>query len=94
MASITITIPVDKEQWVLNGLKFRYGYQETITNPAFDPSIGMDPSTNPLTIPNTQTIGQLTKEMLIDHLKKEVTQGYIIEQWRLIGLEESSTNLT
>ena len=91
---ITITIPNDQEAYMIDGLKFRYAYQETITNPVFDASIGEDPSTNPLTIPNTQSIAELTEAMLREHLKKEATQGYIIDQWRILGIQEDNVNLT
>jgi hypothetical protein len=63
MATITITIPVDKEDWVLNGWGVRFGYQTGVTNPdfddrthipnpAYDDQIPEDPETNPSTIPN------------------------------------------
>jgi hypothetical protein len=63
MAQITINIPVDKEDWVLDGWGAKFGYQTGVTNPSFDDrtdipnpayddQIPEDPETNPSTIPN------------------------------------------
>ena len=47
-ADFLITIPDDKVQGVVDAFASRYNYQETITNPDYDPE---DPESEP-TIPN------------------------------------------
>jgi len=94
MATITINIPVDKEEWVLNGLAIRYGHEDTIPNPLFDEELEEDSSTNPATIPNPQSKAQFAKARIIDHIKAEVTQGYILQQWDIHRVEEENLNIT
>jgi len=100
MAQLIITIPDDKASYILNGLALRFHYQDQIqnpdynldmiSNPAFDASIGEDPSTNPLMIPgpnyndiefipNPETKAQFARKKVIEFIKYEVAHGYRIE---------------
>jgi len=94
MATITINIPVDKEDWVLNGLALRYNYTDNVANPSFNNELPEDPITNPTTIPNPETKAQFVKARLIDHMKVEATQGHIKEQWGLKKAEEDTVVLS
>lgn len=77
MASININIPDDKAQWLVQGLATRFGYSDFLPNPDFNPTLPIDASTNPDTIPNPQTKVQFAKAMVIEFIKKEAAQGYI-----------------
>lgn len=63
MSQITINIPADKVDWILDGFSFRYNYQDTIPNPTYDAMVEIanpdydpgqpeDPDDNPSIIPN------------------------------------------
>lgn len=76
MAIITINIPVDKEDWVLNGFAIRFGYQLKVTNPAYDNELPIDPVTNPQTIDNPETLPAFSKRMIIHMIKAEANTGH------------------
>lgn len=76
MATITINIPVDKEQWVLDGFKIRFNYQEQVDNPDFDSQQPVDAVTNPLTIPNPESLEAFAKRMIIHMIKSEANVGH------------------
>ena len=69
MATITINIPVDKEQWVLDGLALAYDYQENIENPLFDGEIPEDPIGNPRNIPNPESKAVFTRNKIVEYIK-------------------------
>jgi hypothetical protein len=69
MATITINIPDNVLQRVVNGVAVAHGYQERIPDPA-----------NPdATIPNPQTRAQFAKAMLVKFVKDSVKQAEAIE---------------
>ena len=76
MATITINIPVDKEDWVLDGFAIRFAYQETVDNPDFDNQLLVDSETNPLTIDNPESKPQFAKRMIIHMIKNEANIGH------------------
>ena len=76
MATITINIPTDKEDWVLDGLAIRFSYQEQLPNPTFNSGEPVDPITNPETIDNPETKPQFVKRMLIHIIKTEANTGH------------------
>ena len=94
MAQIIINIPTGDEIWVFDGIKKRYGYQDNIPNPAFDDQIPEDPTTNPSTIPNPQSVEDFTKEKTIDLLLDEAAQGYDNDNRLVTIAAKEATNLT
>ncbi len=46
-----------------------YGYQATVTNPAFNPALPVDPITNPATIPNPQSKAAFFNRQLTQFIK-------------------------
>ena len=76
MATITINIPTDKEDWVLDGFAIRLGYSPQVPNPTYDPGEPTDPITNPETIDNPETKPQFTKRMIIHIIKTEANTGH------------------
>lgn len=84
--SITITIQNDaKAIELLNAFCFRFGYQDTIANPAFDDLLPVDPQTNPLSIPNPQSKKNFIKEntilwwreIAVHGKRKEMEQSFV-----------------
>jgi hypothetical protein len=94
MATITINIPVDKEDWVLDGLAVSFNYQTDIPNPLFDDQLPEDPIENPLTIPNPVTKAGHAKAGIIEVIKDRATQGHITNHWVSEGLNKDSVILT
>jgi hypothetical protein len=94
MAQLIIDIPAEDETWVFDGIKKRYGYQDNIPNPMFDDQIPEDPTTNPSTIPNPQSIEDFTKEMAIEGLLDEAAQGYDNDNRLATIAAKEATNLT
>jgi len=76
MATITINIPTNKVDWVLDGFAIRFAYQETVNNPDFDSEIPVDPETNPQTIDNPETLPAFAKRMIIHMIKSEANVGH------------------
>lgn len=76
MATITINIPTDKEDWVLDGFAIRFGYQLQVENPDFDNKLPVDSETNPLTIDNPETLPAFAKKMIIHMIKSEANVGH------------------
>ena len=76
MATITINIPTDKEDWVMDGFAIRYGYQSQVDNPDFNNQIPVDPVTNPLTINNPESLPAFCKRMIIHMIKTEANVGH------------------
>lgn len=76
MATITINIPTDKEDWVLNGFAIRFDYQLQVENPDYDPGSPNDPVTNPQTIDNPETLPAFAKRMIIHMIKNEANTGH------------------
>lgn len=76
MVTLTFNIPDDKADWVLNGLGMRYGYEDMIDNPDYDPETPVDPITNPMQIDNTETKAQFAKRMIKNIILTEASIGY------------------
>jgi hypothetical protein len=93
MAQIIIDIAVEDENWVFSGMT-NTGYEATIENPSYDDQIPEDPTTNPSTIPNPQSIEDFTKERLIDHLFNDVRQGYITKRNMEVETEKETKTIT
>lgn len=75
--SVTITIQDDaKAVLLLDAFCIRYGYRDTIDNPAFDDEQPVDPETNPLTIANPET-------------KKQFLKRWTIRWWREVAVAGS-----
>lgn len=68
MAKITIDIPDDVIQEVLNAYAFRFNYQETIYNPEYDRDLPEDEN-NPMSILNPESKALFAKRMLIDQVR-------------------------
>jgi hypothetical protein len=94
MANITITIPVDKEDWVLEGLAIRFGYQDAVDNPDFDDQQPVDSETNPLTIPNPETKPKFAKRMIIHMIKNEANAGHNQESMEANAVIANDVSLT
>ena len=94
MATITINIPVDKEEWVLDGLALSYNYIENIENPLFDSELPEDPIENPFLIPNPQSKAAFVKEHIIEKLKYDATHGHISTHWATEIANAEASNLT
>ena len=94
MAQLIIDIPTGDETWVFDGIKKRYGYQDNISNPLYDNQIPEDPTTNPSTIVNPQSIEDFTKEMAIELLLDEAAQGYDNDNRLVTIAAKEATNLT
>ena len=76
MATITINIPVDKEDWVLDGFAIRFDYQELVANPDYDDQLPEDPVTNPQTIDNPESKQEFAKRMIIWMIKEAANTGH------------------
>jgi len=76
MATVTINIPVDKEQWVLDGFASRFNYQAMVDNPDFDKSLPVDAETNPRSIANEESLPAFAKRILIHMIKVEANAGH------------------
>ena len=94
MATVTINIPVDKEDWVIDGLAFRFGYSVLINNPDFRPEEPVDPDTNPQTIPNTQTKVEFAKAMIIAMIKDAANNGWNQESFEANKVIANTVELT
>lgn len=70
MGEFTIkNIPQNKLDKIYEGFEV-LGYEALIYNPAFDKDLPEDPQTNPITIPNPETIAQFAQRMTIQWFKK------------------------
>lgn len=76
MATITINIPVNKEDWVLDGFAIRFGYPLQVPNPDYDDQEPEDPILNPQTIDNPETLPAFAKRMIIHMIKSEANTGH------------------
>ena len=94
MKIITINIPDENADWILDGIALRYRYPTTIDNPSFDASLGIDASTNPFVIPNPETKEEFAKQQIINFLKTEATQGYITAEWLARQAEQEAVVIT
>jgi hypothetical protein len=94
MATITINIPTDKEQWVMDGLSIRYGYPLMVENPAFDHEVVEDPVTNPRTIDNPETVPEFCKRMIIYMIKSEANTGHNQVSQESNAVEANTVELT
>jgi len=63
MAVFSVIIADADVPRVITALCANYGYQANIDNPNFNPSLPVDPSTNPETIPNPETSNQFANRM-------------------------------
>ena len=68
MTQFCITIADVDVNRVITAVCANYGYQSNIPNPDFNPSEPEDPSTNPATIPNSETSFQFANRMTRDFL--------------------------
>jgi len=68
MAQFCITIADADVNRVIEAVCANYGYQSTIPNPDFDPSVPEDPDTNPVTLSNPETSSQFANRMTRDFL--------------------------
>ena len=76
MAQITITIDDADVPWMKQGLARKWGYQDEIDNQSFDPGLPEDPITNPLKVPNPESIVEFLKRQLIVYIRTEATIGH------------------
>jgi hypothetical protein len=68
MTQVTITIPDDVKDRVLDGFSYSRGYEDTISNPGYD----SDNPRSPLTIPNPESKLEFVKRTLIQILTESV----------------------
>ena len=54
-----------------------YGYPVTVTNPAFNPALPVDPITNPQTIPNPQSKAAFMNKQLTRYIKDIVKSSQV-----------------
>jgi len=74
--SITITIQNDtKAVLLLDAFCSRFGYKATIDNPSFDDQLPVDPTTNPLTIPNPESKKAFLKRLTIIWWRETAIHG-------------------
>jgi hypothetical protein len=94
MATITINIPADKEDWVLDGFGIRFNYETDVPNPDFNDELPEDPGTNPATIPNPENTQAFTKRMIIDAIKDFAKQGHDTASFNANGADANDVILT
>lgn len=92
MAQYTITIPDTIVTQLINNIAIRFGYEDQIFNPAFNPELPSDPDTNPQTIPNPENKTQFAKRMNMMWLKKVYQQGMIKQ--RLLEIKNDLNELS
>jgi hypothetical protein len=80
MANVTITIPDDRLQRVLNKFAIAHGYQVNIP----------DPTTPGQRIPNPQTRAQFLKAQIIKFIQESVKSVEIAEKTAPVKLEASN----
>ena len=94
MATITINIPVDKEDWVLNGFAIRFAYPAQVANPDYDDQLPEDPITNPQTIDNPETLEAFAKRMIIWMIKEAANTGHNRESMEANAVIANTVDLT
>ena len=68
MAQLTINIPDQVAQNVMDAYALRFGRPEFTANPGFNPN-QEESETNPRVIPNPETKAQFAKRMVIEQIK-------------------------
>lgn len=94
MATITINIPVDKEDWVLDGFAVRFGYPTQVPNPDYDDQIPVDPVTNPVMIDNPENKQAFAKRMIIHMIKTSANDGHNQVDMEANAVEANTVDLT
>jgi len=77
MAQITIDIPNDKIDEIIEVLCYRGRYQDEIKNPNFDDQLPIDPDDNPVTIPNPESRSAFAKRQVINFIKVQYREAKI-----------------
>lgn len=72
MAQFSIAIADEDVNRVMDAVASNYGWEENVTNPAFDPTQPEDPATNPETIPNPENKLVFTNRMVRQFLSQHV----------------------
>tara|TARA_B100000963_G_scaffold349751_1_gene359161 strand:+ start:646 stop:936 length:291 start_codon:yes stop_codon:yes gene_type:complete len=68
MAVFSVNIDDADVGRVINAMCANYGYEAEISNPDWNPSLPVDPETNPERIPNPETQSQFANRMTRDYL--------------------------
>ena len=68
MAVFSVNIADEDVNRVIGAMCANYGYQAQIPNPNFDPSLPVDPETNPENIANPETQSQFANKKTRDFL--------------------------
>ena len=68
MAVFSVNIADEDVARVINAMCVNYGYKAEINNPDWNPSLPVDPETNPERIPNPETQSQFANRMTRDYL--------------------------
>ena len=68
MAVFSVNIDDADVARVITAVCGNYGYQPEINNPDWNPSLPVDPETNPERIPNPETQSQFANRMTRDYL--------------------------
>ena len=68
MAVFSVNIADEDVNRVIGAMCANYGYQAQIPNPNFDPSLPVDPETNPENITNPETQSQFANKKTRDFL--------------------------
>ena len=68
MAVFSVNIADEDVNRVIGAMCANYGYQAQIPNPNFDPSLPVDPETNPENIVNPETQSQFANKKTRDFL--------------------------
>ena len=79
MAQFCITIADADVNRVITALCHNYGYQSQVPNPNFDPTLPVDPNTNPESVPNPEGSFQFANRMTRDYLMNN-TMAYELKK--------------
>ncbi len=71
--NLSITVPDAVQARLLAAFCRQHGYQATVGNPAFNPVIPENPTTNPRTIANPENRVQFLKRKVIDFIKESAS---------------------
>jgi len=97
MAQIVIDIPNAVQARVLDAFSREYGRPDTVPNPAFNPALPVDPTTNPQTIPNPETKGAFAKKQVARFIREVVQASeakVAAEAARVAALNTAATDTT
>ena len=91
MAQFSIEIDDADVERVLSAVSYNYKRPVSIPNPSFDVNLPTDPTTNPETIPNPETLYQFANRIVRNFLTENV-RAYEVKEAKRIAAEEAANN--